>query len=149
MDVATTHHIPGVEGDCRGFDACGTCHVYLDEATLSLAPPLHELESSTLTFAHDVRPESRLTCQIPITDEKDTLSELSSISELCRVQSVSPNYARAIAVAGFKQASEAAGADPIIMTNVISRANEGTRFYKDKLDLRDARVSKRCTVAAN
>ncbi|WP_430415862.1 2Fe-2S iron-sulfur cluster-binding protein [Parasphingorhabdus sp.] len=74
MDVAIMHHIPGVEGDCGGFGACGTCHVYLDEAAQSLVPPLHELESSTLTFAHDVRPESRLACQIPITDEMDGMT---------------------------------------------------------------------------
>ena len=71
MDVATMYGISGVEGDCGGFAACGTCHVYLDEAGQSLVPPKHELESSTLIFAHDVRPESRLACQIPITEEMD------------------------------------------------------------------------------
>jgi hypothetical protein len=71
--------------------------------------------------------------------DKGILSELVAISDLCRVQWVSPKYARAIAAAGFKQASEVARADPETLTNAIASANEGAKFYKGKVGLRDVR----------
>lgn len=74
MDVATMHGIPGIEGDCGGFCACGTCHVYLDDAASFRVPPKHELEEGTLIFAYDLRPDSRLACQIPVTEEMDGLT---------------------------------------------------------------------------
>lgn len=74
MDAAAMHDIPGIEGDCGGFGACGTCHIYLDEDASAFFPPKHELEESMLIFAHDVQPDSRLACQIPITEEMDGLT---------------------------------------------------------------------------
>ncbi|PKP66191.1 MAG: hypothetical protein CVT85_02610 [Alphaproteobacteria bacterium HGW-Alphaproteobacteria-7] len=72
MEAAVINKVPGIEGDCGGFCACGTCHVYLDdEASSASVPAMHELERATLEFAYDVGPDSRLACQIPLTEAMD------------------------------------------------------------------------------
>lgn len=63
--------VPGIEGDCGGFCACGTCHCYVDESDAAILPDMHELERATLDFAYDVTERSRLACQIPITEQMD------------------------------------------------------------------------------
>jgi ferredoxin, 2Fe-2S len=71
MEAAVMHRVPGIEGDCGGFCACGTCHCYLDTADEARLPEMHDLERATLDFAHDVNARSRLACQIPVTDAMD------------------------------------------------------------------------------
>lgn len=71
MEAAAMHKVPGIEGDCGGFCACGTCHCYLDPADAPRLPAMHDLERATLDFAHDVNDRSRLACQIPVTAAMD------------------------------------------------------------------------------
>jgi ferredoxin, 2Fe-2S len=71
MEAATMHKVPGIEGDCGGFCACGTCHCYVAAEDAARLPEMHELERATLDFAYDVDARSRLSCQIPVTEALD------------------------------------------------------------------------------
>ena len=73
MEGARRYGIPGVEGDCGGACACATCHVYLEEGWYERLPLSDELEAGMLDFAFDVRPTSRLSCQIKAGDTTDGL----------------------------------------------------------------------------
>ncbi|MEZ5560421.1 MAG: 2Fe-2S iron-sulfur cluster-binding protein [Pseudomonadales bacterium] len=68
MQGAVNHMIPGIEGDCGGLCACGTCHVYVDSAYQALTGTPDELEQGMLEFAFDVDDSSRLSCQITVTE---------------------------------------------------------------------------------
>jgi len=74
-DAAINHGIPGIDGDCGGLCACATCHVYVDPAWIDTVgrSVAGELEGELLQFAEDVRENSRLACQITITEELDGL----------------------------------------------------------------------------
>jgi 2Fe-2S ferredoxin len=68
-DAALGNHVPGIEADCGGFCACGTCHVYLDEDWLAKVPAPDELEAAMLdSQVIDARPNSRLACQLKLSD---------------------------------------------------------------------------------
>jgi 2Fe-2S ferredoxin len=73
MQGAVNHLVPGIEGDCGGLCACGTCHVYVPEEFRRLTGEAGELEQGMLQFAFDVRDDSRLSCQIIVTDALDGL----------------------------------------------------------------------------
>jgi len=64
MEGAKRYAIPGIDGDCGGACACGTCHVYVEDGWLERLPAMDELERDMLDFAFDVQPNSRLSCQI-------------------------------------------------------------------------------------
>ncbi len=68
MDGALEHQIDGIMADCGGLCACSTCHVYVDDRWLDKCGEPSELEEGMLDFAADVRGNSRLSCQIQITD---------------------------------------------------------------------------------
>jgi 2Fe-2S ferredoxin len=71
MRGAVDNLVPGIEGDCGGLCACATCHIYLSAEWAARCPRADELETSILEFAFDVRPESRLACQIDMTPALD------------------------------------------------------------------------------
>ncbi len=74
MEGARDNNIPGIEADCGGACACSTCHVYVDEAWTSKLPQKQAMEEDMLDFAWEPNPvTSRLTCQIPVTEELDGL----------------------------------------------------------------------------
>lgn len=66
MQAAIRNDIPGIDADCGGACACATCHVYVDEAQLAQLPDMEAMEEDMLDFALDVRPNSRLSCQIRV-----------------------------------------------------------------------------------
>ena len=68
MQGAVNYLVPGIEGDCGGLCACGTCHVYIRGTAQSLCGEPEELERGMLEFAFDVDESSRLACQIEATD---------------------------------------------------------------------------------
>ena len=74
MEGAVKNNIPGIDADCGGACACATCHVYVDEAWLrqDRRPP-RPWRSRMLDFAENVEPNSRLSCQIKVTDALDGL----------------------------------------------------------------------------
>jgi len=68
METALRNAIPGIAAECGGACACATCHVYVDNAWLDKLPKQERMEEDMLDFAFDVRPNSRLSCQIKVTD---------------------------------------------------------------------------------
>jgi len=74
MDGAKRYTIPGIDGDCGGACACGTCHVYVEQGWFERLPPMDELERDMLDFAFDVQPNSRLSCQIKVDAALDGLT---------------------------------------------------------------------------
>ncbi len=73
MEIALRNAIPGIEAECGGACSCATCHVYVDEAWADRAGGPSPMEEDMLDFAIDVRPTSRLSCQIKMTPELDGL----------------------------------------------------------------------------
>ena len=74
MEGAVKNNVPGIDADCGGACACATCHVYVDEAWIDKVGTASAMEESMLDFAEDVRPNSRLSCQIKVTDALDGLT---------------------------------------------------------------------------
>jgi 2Fe-2S ferredoxin len=73
MEAAKKNLVAGIEAECGGACSCATCHVYVDEAWREKVGPPSEMEEDMLDFAFDVRPTSRLSCQIKVTDALDGL----------------------------------------------------------------------------
>jgi 2Fe-2S ferredoxin len=73
MEAAIKNAIPGILAECGGACACATCHVYVDEAFMPVVGDPEPMEEDMLDFAYDVRPNSRLSCQIRVRDELDGL----------------------------------------------------------------------------
>jgi len=73
MTAAIKHMVPGIDADCGGACSCGTCHVFIDEAWLDKVGPPGEFEEPMLDLNPDRAANSRLSCQIDISDELDGL----------------------------------------------------------------------------
>jgi 2Fe-2S ferredoxin len=73
MEVAVDNDIAGMVAECGGACACATCHTYIDAAWLSRMPPLQDMEDAMLDSALDRRENSRLSCQIEVSDALDGL----------------------------------------------------------------------------
>lgn len=73
MEGAIANRVPGIDADCGGNCACGTCHVYVDEDWLGATGERSEAESTMLEFADGVENNSRLSCQIKVTPALDGL----------------------------------------------------------------------------
>jgi 2Fe-2S ferredoxin len=73
METAIRNAVPGIEAECGGACACATCHVYVDEAWQAKTGEASPMEQDMLDFGYDVRPNSRLSCQIKVTEDLDGL----------------------------------------------------------------------------
>jgi 2Fe-2S ferredoxin len=74
MRGALYNYIDGIAGECGGAPSCATCHVYVDEAWVGKAGDPSETESELLEAAAcEVKPNSRLSCQIIMTADLDGL----------------------------------------------------------------------------
>ena len=73
METAIKNGVPGIEAECGGACACSTCHVYVDEAWREKTGEPSPMEEDMLDFAFDVKPNSRLSCQIKVTEALDGL----------------------------------------------------------------------------
>jgi 2Fe-2S ferredoxin len=73
MEAAIKNMVPGIEAECGGACACATCHVYVDEAWQEKTGQPQDMEEDMLDFAFEVRPTSRLSCQIKVSEELDGL----------------------------------------------------------------------------
>ena len=81
MEAAIRNAIPGIEAECGGACACATCHVYVDPAWKEKLPPKSDMEETMLDFAQDLELNSRLSCQIKVTDELDGLIVRMPVSQ--------------------------------------------------------------------
>jgi ferredoxin, 2Fe-2S len=73
METALRNSIPGIEAECGGACACATCHVYVADDWTAIVGKASQMEEDMLDFAADVRPTSRLSCQIKVTSALDGL----------------------------------------------------------------------------
>ena len=73
MEAAIKNGVPGIEAECGGACACATCHVYIEPDWQEKVGPPSSMEEDMLDFAYDVRPNSRLACQIQVKAELDGL----------------------------------------------------------------------------
>ncbi|MGB7302289.1 MAG: 2Fe-2S iron-sulfur cluster-binding protein [Burkholderiaceae bacterium] len=73
MRGAVDNDVPGIDGDCGGQCACATCHVYVDSDWLAKTGDRTEMEESMLDFAAVTQDNSRLACQIQMTEALDGL----------------------------------------------------------------------------
>ncbi len=73
METAINQGVPGIEAECGGACACSTCHVYIDDAWRQTVGEPSPMEEDMLDFAYGVQPNSRLSCQIKVTEALDGL----------------------------------------------------------------------------
>ena len=74
METAIKNAVPGIEAECGGACACSTCHVYIEEQWRDRVGAPSPMEEDMLDFAFEVQPNSRLSCQIKVTEELDGLT---------------------------------------------------------------------------
>ena len=73
MEGAVQNDIPGIDADCGGGMACATCHVYVEDSWLNKIPKAEDAEQDMIDMAYKPNKNSRLSCQIVVTDEIDGL----------------------------------------------------------------------------
>ena len=73
MEGAVQNDIPGIDADCGGGMACATCHVYVNDEWFDKLPSKDDGEEDMLDMAFEPKKNSRLSCQITISDELDGL----------------------------------------------------------------------------
>ena len=73
MEGAIQNDIPGIDADCGGSMACATCHVYVEEKWLHKLPKPEEAEVDMIDMAYEPKKNSRLSCQLIVSDELDGL----------------------------------------------------------------------------
>ena len=69
MEGAIQNEIPGIDADCGGAMACATCHVYVKDEWLNKIPKAEDAEVDMIDMAYEPKKNSRLSCQIIVTDE--------------------------------------------------------------------------------
>jgi len=73
MEGAVQNDIPGIDADCGGGMACATCHVYVDENWMHKLPQKDDGEEDMLDMAFEPKKNSRLSCQIIVSDKLEGL----------------------------------------------------------------------------
>lgn len=72
MEIIKDYGLP-IKAECGGCLACGTCHVYIDQEWLPKLVPMRDEEMEALDLAFEVTDQSRLSCQILMSEELDGL----------------------------------------------------------------------------
>jgi 2Fe-2S ferredoxin len=73
METALRGGVSGIVAECGGACSCATCLVHVDEAWSPVVGPPSEEEEEMLDYAYEVKPTSRLSCQIKVTEALDGL----------------------------------------------------------------------------
>ena len=73
MEGAVQNNIPGIDADCGGSMACATCHVYVKEDWFDKVNKKNEGEDDMLDQAFEPKANSRLSCQVTVSDELNGL----------------------------------------------------------------------------
>lgn len=68
MQAAIDNNIRGIDADCGGCLTCGTCHVVIEPRWNDRLPVQTDAEKEMLEYVPDPQPNTRLSCQIPVTD---------------------------------------------------------------------------------
>ena len=73
MEGAIQKEIPGIDADCGGSMACATCHVYVEDKWFDKIPKAEDAENDMIDMAYEPKKNSRLSCQIIVSEELDGL----------------------------------------------------------------------------
>lgn len=73
MSIALANGVDGIDGDCGGVCSCATCHLYVESDWVDKVGPANDMESGMLEFEDNAKENSRLGCQVEMTDELDGL----------------------------------------------------------------------------
>ena len=73
MEGAVQNNIPGIDADCGGGMACATCHVYVKDEWFDKINKKSEGEDDMIDQAYEPKKNSRLSCQLIVSDELDGL----------------------------------------------------------------------------
>jgi len=73
MEIATFNDVDGIEGACGGVCSCATCHVRIPPEWREKVGPASEAEQGIFDFMEEAGPDSRLGCQIELTEQLDGL----------------------------------------------------------------------------
>jgi 2Fe-2S ferredoxin len=73
METAMKGGVTSIVAECGGACSCATCLVHVDEKWFPIVGPPSEQEEDMLDFAYEVKPTSRLSCQIKVTEALDGL----------------------------------------------------------------------------
>ena len=73
MQAAVSNGVPGIDADCGGSCSCATCHVYVNEQWVVKTGDVNPVEEAMLSLSTDRKENSRLSCQINLTEEMDGL----------------------------------------------------------------------------
>jgi len=71
MDACMNNSVPGIDGDCAGDCACGTCHVFIAPEFLGKLEAVDTEEDLLIQMTPDKEDNSRLACQIKLTEDLD------------------------------------------------------------------------------
>ncbi|MEM6391429.1 MAG: 2Fe-2S iron-sulfur cluster-binding protein [Planctomycetota bacterium] len=74
MTAAVANQVAGVEGECGGVCSCATCHLHIDADWVEKVGPSNDAEAAMLELDDAFADNSRLGCQVPITDGLDGLT---------------------------------------------------------------------------
>lgn len=74
MQVAAINGVAGIEADCGGACSCATCHVFVDSDWQDVVGKANPTEDAMLSLAADRADNSRLSCQIVLSEEMDGLT---------------------------------------------------------------------------
>ena len=73
MEGAVQNDVPGIDADCGGSMACATCHVYVKDEWYNKLDEKNEGEDDMIDQAYDPKKNSRLSCQITVSDKIEGL----------------------------------------------------------------------------
>ena len=81
MEGAIQNNIEGIDADCGGSMACATCHVYVSENWFSKLEKIHDAETDMLDMAYEPKKNSRLSCQIIVSNDLDGLEITTPVKQ--------------------------------------------------------------------
>ena len=73
MQAAVDNVVEGILAECGGSCSCATCHCYIEKSWVDKVVPASEMEKDLLDCVTDPEDNSRLSCQVIITDAHDGL----------------------------------------------------------------------------
>lgn len=71
MEVAVNAGVAGIDGECGGGCSCATCHIFISPEFLNAIDPATEYEEDLLECLDIRQPNSRLSCQVKVSDALD------------------------------------------------------------------------------
>ena len=74
MQAAVSTGVPGIDADCGGSCSCATCHVFVNPEWLEAVGAKSPIEEAMLSLSANRQENSRLSCQLQITEALDGLT---------------------------------------------------------------------------